>query len=147
MENAINQFGSRSPSTVQLPQGTLDLHQGHKVMINLAQDLLTTSQLFSTIYNLIVQVWGSSLPLPSSLIMHSHNLRIILQAVCSLLWCEMAGRLQEELKRRARKKIKPPCAEQQFQQFSNRGASHLWALATQWSKATVPQALLTVCFM
>ena len=95
MENAINQFGSRSPSTVQLPQGTLDLHQGHKVMINLAQDLLTTSQLFSTIYNLIVQVWGSSLPLPSSLIMHPHNLRIILQAVCSLLWCEMAGRLQE----------------------------------------------------
>ena len=83
MENAINQFGSRSPSTVQLPQGALDLHQGHKVMINLAQDLLTTSQLFSTIYNLIVQVWGSSLPLPSSLIMHPHNLRIILKAVCS----------------------------------------------------------------
>ena len=119
MENAINQFGSRSPSPVQLPQGTLDLHQGHKVMINLAQDLLTTSQLFSTIYNLIVQVWGSSLPLPSSLIMHPHNLRIILQAVCSLLWCEMAGRLQEELKRRAGKKVKPPCAEQQFQQFSS----------------------------
>ena len=119
MENAINQFGSRSPSTVQLPQTALNLHQGHKVMINLAQDLLTTSQLFSTNYNLIVQVWGSSLPLPSSLIMHSHNLRIVLQAVCSLLWCEMAGRLQEELKRRARKKIKPPCAEQQFQQFSS----------------------------
>ena len=119
MENAINQFGSRSPSAVQLPQGALDLHQGHKVMINLAQDLLTTSQLFSTIYNLIVQVWGSSLPLPSSLIMHPHNLRIILQAVCSLLWCEMAGRLQEELKRRAGKKVKPPCAEQQFQQFSS----------------------------
>ena len=62
--------------------------------------------------DLVLQIGRSSLTFPRGLIMHSHNLGVILQSVCSLFWAETGRRLQENFERRSGNKFKPSGAEQ-----------------------------------
>ena len=110
-KNGAYKFCAPLPPPVQLPHPTFHFNQSHKMMIHLAYHL--NWRFLNAHVNLVFQIGCRSLSFLRSLIVHSHNLCIILQSISPLLWREFGSGLQKNFQWGSLVKVEPPCTGQQ----------------------------------